>query len=235
MFTQDNRLPLAVRIKRTAFGLTMAVIVILVAVLMAMTLAEIPDNQRRANQSTVNVLGETISTDINNQLGDLADLSKSSLVWTSLSDSAGREAYLRPFLEARSRGPDAQPTLLLDYRARLVVGEWPERMDPAMLQAMVAGVIADRQPRLVLTTWQGRAQLLAAYPILYPYTQDRPGCAVSPPCLGPDRGQGRGAGTGGPAAGGVARTARRAWPSRRLDALFPGGVWSAAGLAGGRG
>ena len=172
MFAEDHRLPLAVRIKRTAFGLTMAVIAILVAVLMAMTLAEIPENQRRANQSTVNVLGETISTDINNQLGDLADLSKSSLVWTSLSDSAGREAYLRPFLEARSRGPEAQPTLLLDYRARLVVGEWPEQMDPAVLQGMVEGVIAERQPRLVLTRWQGRVQLLAAYPILYPYTQD---------------------------------------------------------------
>jgi signal transduction histidine kinase/CheY-like chemotaxis protein len=165
-------LPLAVRIKRTAFGLTMVVIATLVAVLLALTLFDIPDSERRANQSAVNVLGETISTDINNQLLALSDLSQSSLVWTSLSDSAGREAYLRPFLEARARGAQSMPTVLLDYRSRRVAGAWPEGVDPAWMQTVAAEVIASRQPRLVMSTREGRAVLWAAYPIIYPYTQD---------------------------------------------------------------
>jgi len=172
LLTPNHQLPLAVRIKRTAFGLTMGVIAVLVAVLLALTLAEIPDTQRRANESAANVLGETIRTDIDNQLRDLSDLSQSSLVWTSLSDSAGREAYLRPLLEGRSRGPDAQPTLLLDYRARPVVGDWPVGVQPEQVQTLVDGAIADRQARLQLSRWGDRLVLLAAYPILYPYTQD---------------------------------------------------------------
>jgi signal transduction histidine kinase/CheY-like chemotaxis protein len=167
-----SRLPLAVRIKRTAFGLTMVVIVTLVAVLLAMTLVDIPDSERRANRSAVNVLGETISTDINNQLLALKDLSQSSLVWTSLSDSAGREAYLRPFLESRARGTQALPMVLLDYRSRLVAGAWPEGLDRTSVQSVVADVIASRTPRVVMTHQEGRSVLWAAYPILYPYTQD---------------------------------------------------------------
>ena len=169
---QDERLPLAVRIKRTAFGLTMLVILSLMTVFLTLTLFEIQDRERRVHQSAVQVLGETISADLLNQLRDLEDLSQNSLVWTSLSDSAGREAYLRPFLESRSRGPEGQPTLLLDYRARLAVGDWQDSIDPAMMQAVAATTIASRKAQLVLARWKNQTVLLAAYPILYPYTQE---------------------------------------------------------------
>lgn len=168
----DERLPLAVRIKRTAFGLTMLVVVSLMAVFLTLTLFEIQDRERRAHQSAVQVLGETISTDLQNQLSDLKDLSQSPLVWTSLSDSAGREAYLRPFLESRSRGPEGQPTLLLDYRARLAVGEWQGNVDPAVIQTVVTQAIASNQSQLVLARGQEQTVLLAVYPIIYPSTQD---------------------------------------------------------------
>ena len=94
---------LEVRIRRTSFALTMIAIATLLLVMLALTLEEIPDERSRAHQAAASVLGETLAGDVNNQFGNLRALSRSSLVWTSLTDSAGRDVYLRPFLEARAR------------------------------------------------------------------------------------------------------------------------------------
>jgi hypothetical protein len=94
---------LAVRIKRAAFAMTMVTVIGLGGALLALAISEIPANRIKANEMAVNVIGEVISGDIRNQFGNLRQLSLSSLAWTALTDSAGRDAYMKPFLRSREQ------------------------------------------------------------------------------------------------------------------------------------
>lgn len=132
---EGRDLPLALRVAQASFGLTMLTVAALFAVFMLLTLAEIPGNTRKANENAGSVLAEAIVTDVNFVLGDLGALSRSSLVWTSLSDSTGRELYLKPFLETRSHGAAETGVVLADYRGRVVLGKPAEGLTPRMWSA----------------------------------------------------------------------------------------------------
>ena len=184
MLRDLSHLPLSVRIKRATFGLTMLVVFVLMGVQLAFAVIEIPDAQERAHRGALQVLGESLEADLKNQTADLAELSRSSLVWTSLSDSTGRDAYLRPFLESRQRGGATPLTLLVDYRGRPLLGGLPAELDEGVLRKTVNDAIASRDARLVVTEREGRSVLLAAYPVLYPYTQDAIGALVGVIAIG---------------------------------------------------
>jgi signal transduction histidine kinase/DNA-binding NarL/FixJ family response regulator len=164
--------PLAVRIRRTSFALTMLAIGTLLAVMLALTVQEIPAERARAHQDAASVLGETLASDINNQVGNLRALSRSSLVWTSLTDSAGRDVYLRPFLEARAGAGDGMPVTLSDYRGRLLLGQLPEALDPSAIAQAVEQAMAEGKPQLRVLGAAGAPQILAVYPVIYPYSND---------------------------------------------------------------
>jgi len=163
---------LEVRIRRTSFALTMIAILTLLVVMLALTLEEIPDDRSRAHQAAASVLGETLAGDINNQFGNLRALSRSSLVWTSLTDSAGRDVYLRPFLEARASAGDGMPVTLSDYRGRLLLGELPAALDAAEVAATIARAMEERKPQLRVLGASGEPVMLAVFPVLYPYSND---------------------------------------------------------------
>lgn len=171
--------PLAVRIKRTAFAMTMLIIACLWGVMLTLTLLEIPSAGKATNLQAVAFVGEVLSGDIDNELTNLRQLSRSSLVWTALTDSAGREAYLKPFLSARERersgGGDL---LLLDYRSRKVLGELPAGIDPESGQRIARQVIDDRTPRLWVERAKDGPLLLAAFPVIFPYTQEAIGVVI---------------------------------------------------------
>lgn len=171
--------PLAVRIKRTAFAMTMLIIACLWGVMLTLTLLEIPSAGKATNRQSVAFVGEVLSGDIDNELANLRQLSRSSLVWTALTDSAGREAYLKPFLSARERersgGGDL---LLLDYRSRKVLGEMPSGTDPEAGQRIARQVIDDRTPRLWVEPGKDGPVLLAAFPVVFPYTQEAIGVVI---------------------------------------------------------
>ena len=175
---ESPQAPLAEKIKRAAFAMTMLTIVSLWGVMFAMTLLEIPDTQREANRNAVTVVGEVLSGDLENALGDLARLSRSSLVWTALTDSTGREAYLKPFLGSRERERGGAGMLLVDYRGRRVLGEPPEGVDPGRLDATAREVLQDRRPRVLVSAVPDRPLLVAVYPVLFPYTQEAIGALV---------------------------------------------------------
>ena len=99
--------PLADRIRRASFALTLGVIGTVVAVMIGIALFEIPEDREEAHQAAIGVLGGTLAGDLDNQLSNLRELSRSPLVWTSLSDSAGRDASLKPFLAARAGQSDS--------------------------------------------------------------------------------------------------------------------------------
>ena len=168
----NNDLPLAVRIKRTAFALTMVTIVALGSVLLALAVNEIPTNQTRANEIAVGVIGEVLSGDVRNQLGNLRQLSLSSLAWTALTDSAGREAYLKPFLRSREQEDGNMPIQLLDYRGRPVVGSFPPAIESAQLGRLVDGALTFKHPQFAIAENGGQPLVLAVFPVAFPYSQD---------------------------------------------------------------
>lgn len=162
---------LAARIKRTAFTLTMLTVAALAGLLLVVTLFEIPTNETKANQNTAGVIGEAMSADLRNELENLHALSLSSLVSTALLDSTGREAYLKPFLQARGQRARAVPTLLLDYQGRPVVGNLPG-IDPTWLSTITANVLSTKQAQVAVSRQPGRPALVGVYPVAFPYTDD---------------------------------------------------------------
>lgn len=164
--------PLEVRIKRMAFNMTMLIVFLLVGVMLVLTLIDIPDSQRKSHQSNVSVIGEVLSADIKNQLGHVRQLSQSSLVWTALTDSAGRDAYLRPFMQDQEKSAGNIPMQLLDYRGRLVLGKLPAAVEARQLGELAGKVIAENKARFVVIANNGQPLLLAMFPVLYPYTRE---------------------------------------------------------------
>lgn len=172
-----NDLPLAVRIKRAAFGMTMFIVVLLGSLMLTLTLIEIPDEQLKANQGRVNFIGEVLSVDIKNKLGSVERLSRSSLVWTALTDSAGREAYLRPFLEDQKEAGNI-PMQLLDYRGRSVLGAASSAIEAGRMEQLVGKVLAEKHSKYAVVVNGGRPVLVVVFPVLFPYTHDAIGALV---------------------------------------------------------
>ena len=85
-------------ITRAAFTVAMLVFLMVGGLWLTLSLKEIPTNQIKANSTAVSVIGEVVSSDIDNLLQNTKQLSQSPLVGTALTDSAGRDAYLRPYL-----------------------------------------------------------------------------------------------------------------------------------------
>ncbi len=61
-----------------------------------------------------------ISTELANTSAEMQALGTAPVVWTGLTDSVGREAYLEPLLARFNRG-DERRLILLDYRGRLLL------------------------------------------------------------------------------------------------------------------
>ncbi len=164
--------PLAARIQRTSFALTMVVVTAALAVFLLIAWYEVPQAQERVHQAAARVVGGGLSSDINYRVSSLRQLSESTLVWTSLSDSAGREAYLQPFLEARSRPPNDAPAQLLDYRGRTLLGSLPDTLDKGTLDAAVKASLEQRQPVIKVLQGSQPLTLLMVFPVIYPYTEE---------------------------------------------------------------
>ncbi|MEI7613393.1 MAG: diguanylate cyclase [Betaproteobacteria bacterium] len=170
---------LAARFRRYSFAMAMLIFAMIGGVWLALSLKEIPANQSRINQTTVNVVGEVLSGDISNQLNNLKQLSRSSLVWTALTDSEGRDAYLRPFLNTHEQESEGNRILLLDYRGRPVLGSMPATIPTDLVKRMVAKSLSDKTPQIRVVDAQGHPFLVAAFPVLYPYNQESIGALLS--------------------------------------------------------
>ncbi len=164
---------------RLAHGIQRAVFVssaLLVGALGCVSLVtqfiNIRDNARATHLTTLRVL----ETDLRYQLDSIGDelkfLSQSPLVWTAISDSEGREAYLKPYLRSQSALNRLTRMTLLDYRGRFIAGVH-NRLDPAgdadLREAMQQ---ASKQARPIGRLSARGNRLILAFPVLYPYTQD---------------------------------------------------------------
>ena len=179
LWLTGDGLSLEVRIKRAAFMMTMLVILVLGAVLLILTIVEIPSNQTQALQSAANVIGEVLSGDLNSEIGESRQLSQSSLVWTALTDSTGREAYLRPFLIDRTKKSGGSQIGLLDYRGRLVLGDLPINLEQKVHSQAVDAVLSDKRSRVQVLSNGDHPSLLTIFPVIFPYTKDAIGALVT--------------------------------------------------------
>lgn len=169
-----NALPLATRIKHTAFTLTMLIVMTVGGALLTIPLFEVPANQKDTHHDAAQLMGEVLANDIHNQLNSISQLSRTPMVWTALTDSTGREAYLRPFLSARKKDDSSHAVQLVDYRGRQVLGELPNGVQLATVQSMVSQVLSHKQPQFMIVTQGGQAHLLAAYPCWRRPNSDHP-------------------------------------------------------------
>ncbi|MBS1190187.1 MAG: hypothetical protein H6R10_1979 [Rhodocyclaceae bacterium] len=172
----DDDQPLADRIQRAAFVLTMIVALAIGATSLGLSLQELPARDRAEHANTLRIVGGRLGSDIRNFTVNLDALSRSSLVSMALTDSAGREAYLKPFLAGRGERPSRGDLALLDHRGRLLAGDLEGDPTRGRQGEAVAAALKEKRPRFAVHTEASR--LLAAYPVFLPHSQDAIGVLV---------------------------------------------------------
>ena len=175
----EQDLPLGQRLQRAAFAMTTTIVTVLGLLFLAATLVEIPAIRQQANQDTARVLGVTVAADLGNKLRVARQLSASPLVWTALTDTDGREAYLKPFLRSLGDDPDAASVQLLDYRGRPLAGNLSEALNADAVEQQVAGAMTDKRVAVGILAGREGSVLLAIFPVLAPYTQDAIGALLT--------------------------------------------------------
>jgi diguanylate cyclase (GGDEF)-like protein len=160
------------RIRQAAFGVAMLVAAAIVVAELLIALYDLPRGAREANETAARVIGAQISSSLASGVDEIDQLAHSSLVWTALTDSRGRDVYLKPFLEERNATTGNHRLALLDYRGRFVAGD----------DTLVAGAGDDVASLLddVLASGSSASGLSdsaagrfwTAIPVIFPYTQD---------------------------------------------------------------
>jgi len=161
---------LTTRFRRAAFSLTMLVVICIGLTSLLLSLWEIPRKEETLHNNTLRVIGVRMVADIRSRLNNVRQLSQSSMVWTALTDTSDREMYLKPYLAGLGQDDAELGVVLLDYRGRLTAGELHYALTDPDLIRLVEGVLKDKRSHLLVHPHD--ATLLAAYPVLYPYTQD---------------------------------------------------------------
>ena len=111
-----------------------------------------------------------LRADIDNAARQLQSLAESSLVWTGLTDSYGREGYLKPLL-ARFNAPGGSPYTVLDYRGRLFLGTSTPALQQMLASEAIRGAVQDGRARHAMVALEGgRRVLLMVVPVISPQT-----------------------------------------------------------------
>ena len=104
-----------------------------------------------------------LRADLDNVVRQLQSLAGSPLVWTGLTDSYGRESYLRPLL-ARFNAGGGSPITVLDYRGRLFLGSSAQADAQVLASEPVQQAVRLGQAQYGLVTLQPAQAADAAQP-----------------------------------------------------------------------
>ena len=171
--------PLSRRIGASAFLLGMVAMTVTGGISMLFTLAAIPQAEQGANQQSVRLLAVQLEGQIAEHERTVRNISESSLVWTAISDTYGREAYLRPYLKEQEKVLPDHHLQLRDYRARRVSGnDLPASVSEAVINQLVWQVLAEKRPIGMLLPG-AELSIATAYPVIYPYTSEPIGVLLS--------------------------------------------------------
>lgn len=156
----------------------MLVVLCLGGSMLAVSVSEVLQSQRKANHAAANVVGQILTADIQNQIDNLRDLAANPITWTSFTDITGRDAYLQPSLVARENHARFTPTALFDYQGEHIAGALPAAPELQPLQELVQAVVSGQQLQIALLP-QPQVKLLVATPVIYPYTTNMVGVLTS--------------------------------------------------------
>ena len=166
------------RVQRAAFGVAMLVAGSIGITALGIALNDLPGAAREGNEVAARVYGAYIGASLRQRVDEIRQLANSSLVWTALSDSRGRDIYLKPFLKERNRELTRSRLSLLDYRGRFVAGErLPLEDQDGVLDPIVDGVLTFGEPLTRLSADEAHPFYIGV-PVIYPYTGDVIGVLV---------------------------------------------------------
>jgi signal transduction histidine kinase len=170
--------PLARRIGASAFLVGVAAMLASGGLSLLFSLSAIPRAEEQANRQALQLFATQFEARVEAHEQAIRSIAGSTLVWTAISDSYGREAYLRPFLDDQQKVLGGHHLQLLDYRGRRMYGDELPQDTQQAVQQLARQVMAQG---LVMGTLAGpdRRQLLSGYPVLYPYTKEPIGVLVS--------------------------------------------------------
>ncbi len=175
-------LSLARRIQISAFWLTTVLICLLGLFILVNEIVATRDSVTESHRAALGILVGNLQADTNGHVDALEDLSNSPLVWTAISDTVGREAYLRPYLRnmATSRS-GLKNVALLDYRGRPISGDLKKlSVDMPAVAHLVARVL--KEGVALLSYDDGpMPRVLIGFPVRYPYTDEVIGVLVGEP------------------------------------------------------
>ncbi len=124
------------------------------------------------------LVGTKLSAEVDNVARELHSLASSTLVWTGLTDSFGRDSYLEPLLSRFNRDT-ARQFVILDYRGRVFLAQnsgWGAAVaaGPVVQQAVARGDDAHG----MATTAEGQLAFVLVHPVMSPQSQSPVGFIV---------------------------------------------------------
>ena len=110
-----------------------------------------------------------VSTEIAGTLREATALAGSSLLWTALTDSTGREAYLEPLL-LKINQSEIHKITLLDYRGRTVIDNQTLDLKNKILQELIQSTVRTNKAQYTLEkTNRNQTTLLTTLPVNAPF------------------------------------------------------------------
>ena len=157
----------------------MLVVVTLGAVAMTTAIYSMRGNLAASQNASLKILAGSIQSTLNRQIDAMHDLSINPLVWTAISDSIGREAYLRPYLRNLNASSTGIVNIaLFDYRGRPMSGNTKfSVIEQENLKSFIEDVLRKQKPGLIVHR-EGTLHAWMGFPIIYPYTEDVVGVLV---------------------------------------------------------
>lgn len=120
------------------------------------------------NQS---VIKTRIEADIGNILREVDSLSRSPVLWTGLTDSYGRDAYLKPLIDGINQSAGYQIDIL-DYRGRDFISSKRGLIDTETYEKFVQNNKNDKTPNVKLLERQGKPGVIAFFvPVVSPINE----------------------------------------------------------------
>jgi signal transduction histidine kinase len=171
--------PLARRIGASAFLVGVVAMLLSGGMSLLFTLTAIPRTEQATHRQALQLFVTQVEARIEAHESAIRTIAQSALVWTAISDSYGREAYLRPFLDDQEKILIGHHLQLLDYRARNLYGKLAEAGLQDEIDQLAKLIIASSQVKGKLVAANRQTYLLTGYPVMYPYTNEPIGVLIS--------------------------------------------------------
>lgn len=143
-----------------------------------LTLASVSYFNRSELQQYRALIATKLSAELSAIVREADSVGNSSVVWTGLTDSAGREAYLEPLLAKMNRNPHHQIDLL-DYRGRDFILSPTSSQRPRLDSAAITRTIEQARPQVQLYASDQGQLLLFSLPVIAPFSDSPLGILLS--------------------------------------------------------